>query len=108
MEEALRAALLKKQEQEEEEHERVKREEEERKRVKGLEEKPVKRLMKAAVRIICFDCHRYNNIYYIIYVFLSRISSKQKLSGHCSPQYCNVHFCGASRCWKTYEKVAKI
>jgi hypothetical protein len=60
VEEALRAALLKKQE-EEQEQERVRREqeEEEKRRQKDLmEQKPVRRRIRRAVRIICFDCHR--------------------------------------------------
>jgi hypothetical protein len=59
VEEALRAALIKKQE-EEEEQERVRREkEEEERRQKELAvEKPVRRRIRRAVRIICFDCHR--------------------------------------------------
>jgi len=54
VEAALRAALRKK---EEEEEERLRREEEEKRSV--LPELPVRRRIKRAVRIICFDCHRF-------------------------------------------------
>jgi hypothetical protein len=56
VEAALRAALLKKQEEEEE---RRRREEEEQQRSQLQEQPPLRRRIQRAVRIICFDCHRF-------------------------------------------------